>query len=50
MANILVESLPYPKGDNTRYDMTIKGAFKELDQDKAQEKDTQEIIEQITLF
>ena len=50
MANILVESLPYPKGDNTRYDMSIKGAFMELDNDKAQEKDDQEVIEQMTLF
>lgn len=48
--NILVESLPFPKGDNTRYDMSIKGSFMELDSEQAQEKDTQEVIEQMTLF
>ena len=47
---ILVESLPYPKGDNDRYDMSIKGAFMELDEQKANEKDTREVIDQLTLF
>ena len=48
--NILVESLPFPKGDNTRYDMDIKGSFMELDEQKAQEQDDQEVIAQLTLF
>lgn len=47
---ILVESLPFPKGDNQRYDMTIKGGFMELDQEQAKEKDNSEVIEQLTLF
>lgn len=47
---ILVESLPFPKGDNIRYDMSIKGAFMELDEEKAKEKDTREVIDQLTLF
>jgi len=50
LKKILVESLPYPKGDNTRYDMDIKGAFMELDETKAQEKDTQEVVQQMDLF
>lgn len=49
-SKILVESLPFPKGDNIRYDMSIKGAFMELDEDKAKEKDTREVIDQLTLF
>ena len=48
--NILVESLPYPKGNNTRYDMDIKGKFMELDEKKAQEIDDREVIQQLTLF
>lgn len=48
--NILVESLPYPKGDNQRYDINIKGKFMELDEEKAQEQDTREVIQQLTLF
>lgn len=48
--NILVESQPFPKGDNTRYDMNIKGVFKELDKEKAQELDTSEVVQQLTLF
>ena len=47
---ILVESLPFPKGDNARYDMSIKGTFMELDEEKAKEKDEREVIEQLTLF
>lgn len=47
---ILVESLPYPKGDNERYDMSIKGNFKELDEAKAKEKDESYVVEQLTLF
>ena len=47
---ILVDALPFPKGDNARYDMDIKGAFAELDKDKASEKDTKEIIQQLDLF
>lgn len=50
MKNILVESQRYPKGDNQRYDMDIKGSFKELDESKAKEKDTSEVIQQLTLF
>ena len=50
MANILVESLPFPKGDNKRYDMNIKGGFMELDQDKANEKEDKEVIQKLTLF
>lgn len=48
--NILVESLPFPKGDNKRYDMNIKGGFMELDQDKANEQEDKEVIQQLTLF
>ena len=48
--NILVESLPFPKGDNQRYDMNVKGSFKELDSDKAQEEDKSEVVQQLTLF
>lgn len=47
---ILVESQPFPKGDNERYDMDIKGNFSQLDNEKAQEKDTSEVIQQLTLF
>lgn len=47
---ILVESQPFPKGDNKRYDMTIKGNFMELNDDEAQEKDTKEVVAQLTLF
>lgn len=48
--NILVSSLPFPKGDNTRYDMAIKGGFKELDEEKAKEKDDSKVIQQLSLF
>lgn len=48
--NILVASLPYPKGDNERYDMYIKGSFKELDIEKAKEKDQSEVIQQLSIF
>jgi hypothetical protein len=34
----LVPSLPYPKGDNTRYDMNIQGSFAQYNQDNVQEK------------
>lgn len=50
MANILVESMPFPKGDNKRYDMNIKGGFMELENDKANEKEDKEVIQQLTLF
>jgi hypothetical protein len=50
LKNILVESMPFPKGDNKRYDMSLKGGFMELDQYQAQEKDDNEVIEQLTLF
>lgn len=50
LKSILVESQPFPKGDNTRYDMNIKGVFKELDEEKAQELDTSEVVQQLTLF
>lgn len=49
-ANILVESLPYPKGDNTRYDMNVKGTFKELDSEKANEVDDSVVWQQLSLF
>lgn len=48
--NILVKSLPFPKGDNTRYDMTIKGNFMELDNNKAKQKDNKEVIQQLDIF
>lgn len=47
---ILVQSMPFPKGDNTRYNMYIKGNFSELDSSKAQEKEDKEVIQQLTLF
>lgn len=47
---ILVESMPFPKGDNQRYDMTLKGGFMELNEQQANEKDDSEVIEQLTLF
>ena len=47
---ILVESQPYPKGDNKRYDMSIKGAFSQLDSEKANEKEDKEVIQQLELF
>lgn len=50
MANILVKSLPFPKGDNTRYDMSIKGTFATLDENEAKEKDIQIVVQQLTLF
>lgn len=50
MANILVKSMPFPKGDNKRYDMNIKGGFMELENDKANEKEDKEVIQQLTLF
>ena len=50
LKNILVESLPFPKGDNKRYDMTLKGGFMELNDDKASEYDDSEVIQQLSLF
>ena len=49
-SKILVKSEPYPKGDNQRYDMNKKGTFMELDESKAQEQDTSEVYQQLTLF
>lgn len=42
--------MPFPKGDNTRYDMSIKGSFKELNEEEAQEKDNSKVVQQLTLF
>lgn len=47
---ILVKSQPFPKGDNIRYDMNVKGAFKELDCDKANEVDENVVVQQLSLF
>lgn len=47
---ILVETLPFPKGDNTKYDMNLKGSFKELDNDKASEVDDSLVCQQLSLF
>lgn len=47
---ILVKGLPYPKGDNARYDMNVKGSFAELDSDKANEVDDRKISQQLSLF
>lgn len=49
-SQILVKGLPYPKGDNLKYDMNIKSNFMELDSSKAQQKDTRIVNEQFDIF
>ena len=49
-SKIKVQSLPYPKGDNTRYDMTKVGNFKAVTEEEAEQEDTQELRQQISLF
>lgn len=46
--DILVESLPFPKGDNKRYDMSLNGNFTSLD--KANEKCDKVVVQQLDLF
>lgn len=47
---IKVKSLPYPKGDNERYDMFAKGNFSCLNEEEAKERDTRKCSIQLSLF
>jgi hypothetical protein len=46
--NILVKSLPFPKGDNKRYDMDVYGEF--ASQDRKDEKVNIDLSRQLTFF
>jgi len=46
--DILVESFPFPKGDNKRYDMSLNGNFASLD--KANKKCDKVVVQQLDLF
>lgn len=50
LKNILVESLPFPKGDNKRYDMTKNGSFSKLDKESADEINTDIVYQPLDLF
>ena len=48
--NILVKSLPFPKGDNQRYNMYVNGNFSSLNEEDAQKETYVDLSRQLTLF
>lgn len=48
--NILVESMPFPKGDNKRYNMEENGSFSMLDESNANKKTDKVVVQQLDLF
>lgn len=48
--NILVKSLPFPKGNNKRYDMNVNGSFHSLNDDKANEETIVDLSRQMNIF
>lgn len=47
---IIVQSFPYPKGDNKRYDMSVNGNFHSLDKSKANEETKINLSRQLNIF
>ena len=50
MKKIKVVSMPFPKGENARYDVDVMGSFFELDEEKAKKKPTTNLDRQTTIF
>lgn len=48
--NILVKSLPFPKGDNKRYNMEVNGSFHSLNNENANEKTKVDLSRQLNMF
>lgn len=47
---ILVKSMPYPKGDNTRYDMYKNGNFSSLNDEEAEKETKVDLSRQLSIF